>query len=480
LVTETAWLLATFAAACIAPRANPGPGIPTSTPTQPPDFPYAAPSAPVTTTGETACSADGPAPAHLDSGYDLAGLWIFSRTLFYVRENHPRDVAPIARELLVKSLEAVAAREREIQVDRDLATPPRWATVTVAGKSCTLNLERVDAPWSLRSRMQEAMRFVDAHLPPPPWGRGVEREMAIEIAATNGMLAALDGHSRLLDADAYAALRARRPKRSGTAAAEPDAPRSESAIDASGPTPTPMRVLPRAAPGSRVAGLRLREFAPGVSAEVERALASLEREPPAGIVIDLRDNKGGVFDEAVKVADAFIKEGILVSTTTKRGRNDRVAHSDGHEPGGAIVVLVNRRTASGAEIVAAALKNLGRGVVLGEPTAGLASIDVVFELPPTRRRPGEPDDESLESLGLLLSLGRALAPGGAEIAGAGVTPDIQLSPVTEALRAENDCLLQFADALINQAPDPRRATLLSTARTLAPPAACKTVTPARP
>jgi hypothetical protein len=488
------WLLATLATACV------GRGPSVATPKQPPDFPYASLDPRNATPSEPVGPASCPVPPLVESAYDLAGLSLFSRTLFYLRENHPQDVDSRARDLLVKALEAIAVQDSEIRVERDLATPPGWAVVTVAGQQCRLNIERVDAPWSLRSTLQQAMRFVQGHLAPAPSGEPGQRLMKIEFAATNGMLSALDGHSRLLDAETYRDVRARLPKRSGATTADPGTLRSDSSMDARGAAATPVRAaLPRATPGSTVAYLRLRHFVPGVSAEVEQALAALEREPRKGIVIDLRDNTGGLLDEAVKVADAFIKEGTLGSTATKRERKDLVAHSDGHEPTGALVVLVNRQTAAGSELVAAAIKNLGRGVVLGEPTAGAGSIDVMFDLPRTRRHLPSKDRDVVqdildgakpspaiegpdgEPLGLLLKTGRLLAAGGAEIEGAGVRPDVQPRwPVSEPSRVEDDCLRQFADALIGQARDPQRATLLSTAKTLSAPAACRAVVAPRP
>ena len=165
-----------------------------------------------------------------------------------------------------------------------------------------------------------------------------------------------------------------------------------------------------------------------------------------------------------------------------------VAHSDGHEPGGALVVLVNRRTAEGSELVAAAIKNLGRGVVLGELTAGEGAIDVIFDLPRTRRRqppkdrdvvqniidgakPSPTGDEPVgEPMGLRLTTGRLLAAGGGEIERTGVRPDVELT--------DDDCLLQFAQALIVQARYPQRSTLLSTAKALPGQTECRR--PSRP
>src|SRR5436853_301860 len=79
---------------------------------------------------------------------------------------------------------AVAAEDSAVLVERDSDTPPRWVTVTVDGQPCTLNIERVDAPWSLRTTLQQAMRFVQGHLGPPTSGDPAARLMKIEIAAT--------------------------------------------------------------------------------------------------------------------------------------------------------------------------------------------------------------------------------------------------------------------------------------------------------
>ena len=217
-----------------------------------------------------------------------------------------------------------------------------------------------------------------------------------------------------------------------------------------------------------------------------------------GLILDLRDNTGGLLNEAIKVADAFIKDGSLGAAVNKeRGNQQRkefVARNDGHEPGGALVVLVNHRTASASELVAAAIKNLGRGVVLGEPTAGAATIRVLFDIPkgplrqsPARRAasdrdivqdvidgkappapspppPAQPEGDR-ELLGLVLATGRLLSSGGAEIEGVGVVADVQpICPAGEPIRPDQDCPLLFAQDLIARAKDPQRSTLLSIAK----------------
>ena len=248
--------------------------------------------------------------------------------------------------------------------------------------------------------------------------------------------------------------------------------------------------------------MHLASFKPGVSGEVERWLAKLDPEHVKGIVLDLRDNSGGLLNEAISVADAFIKQGAL-GTAVNGGRagqqrKELVARDDGHEPAGAMVVLVNHQTASAAELVAAAIKNLGRGIIVGEPTAGHATIRVLFDIPkgpliPIAPRHANPDQDrdviqdvidgkapaespptpvqpvaDREMLGLVLATGRLLASGGAEIDGVGVTPDLQPScPADERVRGDGDCLLVLARDVIARAKDARRSTLLSTAKDLA-------------
>ncbi len=413
--------------------------------------------------------------------YATAQLPLFSKTLFYVRENYPEDISPRSRDLLLGALDAVAQQDRDILVEREPDAPPRWVTLTIDGQTCTLDLERVDAPWSLRSNLQQAFRFVQAHLAPAPSAESEQRLSNLELAAIGGMLSALDRHSRLLDPETYRQVRAHLGPAAG---AGPGTLRAQDPSKGSGAAARPWAALfPRAAPGQTIGYLRLGGFPSGVSGELEKSLLALEGTPPKGFILDLRDNSGGLLEEAARVADAFIKAGSLGSFAGRRQRKDFVAHADGHEPGGALVVLVNRQTAAAAEFVAAAVKNLGRGIVVGEPTAGAGTIDQMFEIPRPWRHtldnvpPAKSVDELLEGdpLGLYLTTGRLLAAGGAEIEGAGVQPDVEMAwPTGEGSRPDEDCLRQFAEALIARARDPERSTLLATAKTLPAEAACRT------
>jgi len=428
-------------------------------------------------------AASCPIPSGTQSG-PASQLSLFSRTLFYVRENHPQNIDPRSRDLLLGSLEAAAAQDGAVLVQRDPDSPPRWVTVTVEGHPCTLNLERVNAPWNLRSSLQEAVRFTEAYLAPKPSAESTQRLMRIEFAATNGMLAALDGRSQLLDPETYRQFRPRSPNASAPARSDP------------------VSVPAATGPRQPVVYLRLRSFHSGIAGEVQRARAASGSQPPKGFILDLRDSPGGLLNEAVAVADAFIKEGVLGSTVSKRERKDLLAHPDGHEPAGALVVLVNRRTASGSELVAGAVKNLGRGIVLGELTAGAGSMDAFFDLtsPPLsslpRRPPQNPDRDVVQNIlddakpepakpepikpelvgdlfGLRLMTGRLLTSGGAEIDRTGVRPDVEfVGSTNKESDTDNDCLVRFARTLIDRASDSQRSTLLATAKKLPIPATC--------
>jgi carboxyl-terminal processing protease len=152
--------------------------------------------------------------------------------------------------------------------------------------------------------------------------------------------------------------------------------------------------------------------------ELGAALGDLRRQARergrafGGLVLDLRDNPGGLLDEGVKVADRFLGSGVIVSTVGRSAKNTErsVAHVDGTEPDYPVVVLVNGNTASASEIVAGALQDHRRGVVIGERSFGKGSVQTLFGL----------DDGA----GLKLTIARYFTPSGHSIQDKGVVPDV--------------------------------------------------------
>jgi carboxyl-terminal processing protease len=147
-----------------------------------------------------------------------------------------------------------------------------------------------------------------------------------------------------------------------------------------------------------------------------RRRAREQGAPFAGLVLDLRDNPGGLLDEGVKVADRFLESGVIVTTAGRGARSsDRsVAHADGTEPDYPVAVLVNGNTASASEIVAGALQDQRRAVVVGERSFGKGSVQTLFGL----------DDGA----GLKLTIARYFTPSGRSIQDKGVVPDVVVRP----------------------------------------------------
>ncbi len=189
----------------------------------------------------------------------------------------------------------------------------------------------------------------------------------------------------------------------------------------------PPRILSVHAPGqpaSKVGYFRIVSFSANTESDLGKALSYFEHEKVKGIVMDLRGNPGGLYDQAQKVADAFIDAGVLVSMVGPGGSQRKDEHaSRGGDVRVPLAVLVSQTSASASEIVAGALKNLDRGVVIGEPTFGKGSVQMLFDIPSPvafGRRSAE------DKLGLKLTTAQYLTPGDVSIQGVGVTPDIEL------------------------------------------------------
>ena len=168
--------------------------------------------------------------------------------------------------------------------------------------------------------------------------------------------------------------------------------------------------------GPPVVYARVKNFQTDTSAELAAAIRKLETPAAAGVILDMRDNPGGLLDEAVKLADGFLDEGAIVSTRNRSGRGkvDSASRSDQPFTRLPLVVLVNRGSASASEIVSAALQDR-RALLIGERTFGKGSVQQAFPLS--------------DGGGVLLTVAQYLTPGDVSIQSIGVEPDIALDPV---------------------------------------------------
>ncbi|RDB44665.1 S41 family peptidase [Halomonas sp. DQ26W] len=161
--------------------------------------------------------------------------------------------------------------------------------------------------------------------------------------------------------------------------------------------------------------LRVSQFQSRTGEQVSNAIRQLEREGPLeGLILDLRNNPGGVLQAAVAVADAFLESGLVVYT---EGRlpNTEMSFSAGSEtaaPEVPLVVLINGGSASAAEIVAGALQDQRRGVIMGTDTFGKGSVQQIMPL-----GNGE---------GLKLTTALYYTPNGRSIQALGIEPDVEV------------------------------------------------------
>ena len=162
--------------------------------------------------------------------------------------------------------------------------------------------------------------------------------------------------------------------------------------------------------------VQVTQFTERTGAEFKQALRRLLLQGATALVLDLRSNPGGLLDAAVAVAEPFFKPGELIVYTQGRAEDSREESRAGSGAGWArlpVAVLVNAGTASAAEIVAGALRDTGRAVVVGETTFGKGSVQTIFKL-----REGE---------GLRLTTARYFTPGGVSIHEKGIAPQVPVA-----------------------------------------------------
>ena len=169
---------------------------------------------------------------------------------------------------------------------------------------------------------------------------------------------------------------------------------------------------------SSVVLVEIASFISGTANEVSEALKSANYK--SGVIIDLRNNSGGLVEEAVAVAEQFIGSGIIVSY--KVNESEKVFRAVNSNPIKVpVVVIINRNTASSAEILAAAFQDRNRGVVIGERSYGKGSVQELISL----------DDGSK----LELTVALFLTPSGRIIEEVGITPDLAVAPAEIGLKS---------------------------------------------
>jgi carboxyl-terminal processing protease len=164
---------------------------------------------------------------------------------------------------------------------------------------------------------------------------------------------------------------------------------------------------------------RVTSFIENTAKDLEKALDEQAKKSNGlkGVIIDLRRNPGGLLDQAIRVSDLFIKEGTIVSTMGRDTKNKEVvtATKKAKYPDIPVIVLMNEYSASASEIVAGALQDNQRAVIMGQKSFGKGSVQHVIKLG--------------DGSGLKLTIARYYTPSGKSIQAEGITPDVEIDEV---------------------------------------------------
>ncbi len=427
---------------------------------------------------------------------NLASLQVLQATLTKIRDNYvdPTRISP--KKMLLAALDHVQKNVAEVLVEP--SADERTVTVRVDRTSHTFDIATVDSPWALASKLKEVFRFVQTNLHPQTEVKDVEyvavngmlstldphsvlldpemaRQMKIETSGQFGGLGIEIGMRkdmltviRLIHNQTPAAKAGLKPGDRIVRINDESTVNmllSEAVKRLRGDPSTPVTIyverdgdkqprkvvvmrdqirLPALDPAPRmlkggVGYIRVSHFSQKTEGDVRTALSTLQKQGLRGLVLDLRGNPGGLLDQAIKLSDLFIERGTIVTTVGFAGKQRDEKHAQaGGEPRIPLVVLVNSGSASASEIVAGALKNLDRAVVIGQTTFGKGSVQVLYD-----------NDDSSQ---LKLTIAQYLTPGDISIQSVGIVPDI----ATQAVKIDKEAVIFEA-----RAPRHREADLES-------------------
>ena len=185
--------------------------------------------------------------------------------------------------------------------------------------------------------------------------------------------------------------------------------------------------------------IRLTAFNENSSKQIKNKIKKFKKNKINKYVLDLRNNPGGLLSQAVKISDFFLDNGEIVSTKSRKSSENRkyFAKKGDIINGKTLVVLINYGSASAAEIVAGALKDHKRAILIGKNSYGKGSVQSIIPL----KNKGA----------IRLTISKYYLPSGKSISGTGITPDIEVAESSDEFRigTETDNQLDFAITLLN-------------------------------
>ncbi len=421
--------------------------------------------------GEAGFLASSQTPSSSDK-YRISALSVFSNVALHVKDNYvdPKRIHP--KEMLVAALKEVERQVAEILVE-ELGNGR--IAVQVMDKKKIVHIDDVESLWEINLKLREIFRFFEKHIPPQDDVRAVEYaavngalstldphsvllkpEAFAEMKThTKGEFGGLGIVISIRDAKLtiISPLEGTPAWRAGLKAGDVisrigDVSTVSMAIeeavqmlrgvagskvaiwvDRKGWTDARKFVITRERIkiesvesqllSDNVGYIKIKNFQQNTGKDLRTHLKKLSKKTGnklKGLVLDLRNNPGGLLEQAIRVSDKFLTSGDIVTTVGygNKLREPKRARWSGTESKLPIAVLVNKGSASASEIVAGALKNLDRAVVFGERTFGKGSVQVLYDF--------------ADSSALKLTIAQYLTPGGISIQNEGVAPDIELKP----------------------------------------------------
>ena len=407
--------------------------------------------------------------------HDLSALRVFTKVILYVKDNYvdPQRVKP--KEMMIAALEYVEKSVPDVMVDGSAETGK--LNVNVNGKTREFDIGHVDSLWKMSFTLKDVFDFVNKNMRPLEDTRDVEyaavngmlstldphsvllrpeiyQEMKLSTKGEFGGLGFViqmrEGNLTVVKvlpktpAHRAGILKDDQIKRIGEESTV-NMDLNEAVGKLRGAVDSRVTITvdrkgwekPRAMTLNRamisiesvqskmlagnVGYVRLKNFQGNTTRDLQSALGELraKAEPKGGmkgLVLDLRGNPGGLLEQAIQVSDTFLSSGTIVSTVglSDKLREEKRARAEAGEDNYPIAVLVNAGSASASEIVAGALKNLDRAIIIGRQTFGKGSVQVLYDFP---------DNSALK-----LTIAKYLTPGDISIQETGIIPDVQLVP----------------------------------------------------
>jgi carboxyl-terminal processing protease len=181
-----------------------------------------------------------------------------------------------------------------------------------------------------------------------------------------------------------------------------------------------------------IAHIELNQFGGKTRGEFTKAISEIQLKRPKGVILDLRYNGGGYLDGAVDIASEFMEKGKVVSVKKRNPIEDEVTYVTGKARMATVpmVVLINKGSASASEIVAGAIRDNGRGTIIGETSFGKGTVQEVQNL--------------IDGSSLRITIAKWFTPSNVNISKVGITPDKEVKRTIEDIKANKDPQLDAA------------------------------------